>query len=47
MEREASGELEGPTSINERLDEPISSASAQLVLPVLDQVTPGQFRRVS
>jgi hypothetical protein len=47
MERDASGELEGQSSINELLDEPVGSAPVQLVLPILIQVKPGHFRRVS
>ncbi|MCX2748745.1 hypothetical protein OOZ51_13115 [Arthrobacter sp. MI7-26] len=34
MERDASGELEGQSSINELLDEAVGSTHAQLVLPI-------------
>lgn len=47
MERDASGELKGQTSINELLDEPVGSVPAQLALPILVQVKPGHFRRLS
>jgi hypothetical protein len=47
MERDKSGELEGQTSINELLDEPIGAASIQLALPILVQIRPGEFRRLS
>lgn len=43
VEREPSGELKGQTSINGLLD----AAPVQLALPMLVQVKPGQFRRVS
>jgi len=47
MERDASGELEGQSSINELLDEPVGSDPVQLVLPILVQVKSGHCRRVS
>ncbi|MEZ2390700.1 hypothetical protein AB6813_14375 [bacterium RCC_150] len=47
MERDALGELEGQSSINELLDEPVGSVPVQLVLPILVQVKPGHFRRMS
>ncbi|MFP3460074.1 hypothetical protein R5O87_04395 [Arthrobacter globiformis] len=47
MERDASGELKGQASINELLEEPVGAAPVQLVLPILVQVKPGLFRRVS
>ena len=47
MERDASGELKGQTSINDVLDEPVGAAPVQLALPILVQVKPGQFRRLS
>lgn len=47
MERNKSEELEGQTSINELLDQPIGDSPAQLALPILVQIRPGQFRRLS
>jgi hypothetical protein len=47
VERNKSGELEGQTSINELLDEPIGDSPTQLALPILVQIQPGQFRRLS
>jgi hypothetical protein len=47
MARETSGELEGQTSVNELLDEPIGDTPVQLVLPILIQVKPGQFLQLS
>ena len=47
MERTKSGELEGQTSVNELLDEPIGDSHVQLALPILVQVKAGQFRRLS
>ncbi len=47
MDRGSSGELKGQTSINDLLDEPVGAAPVQLVLPILVQVKPGQFRRLS
>ncbi|WP_258805888.1 hypothetical protein [Pseudarthrobacter sp. NS4] len=46
MERDKSGELEGQTSVNELLDEPIGAAPIQLTLPILVQIRPGEFRRL-
>ena len=40
-------ELEGQTSINELLDEPIGATHIQLVLPIHVQLPAGEFRRVS
>lgn len=40
-------ELEGQTSINELLEEPIGATPIQLVLPILVQLPSGEFRRVS
>ena len=40
-------ELEGQTSINELLDEPIGATHIQLVLPIHVQLQSGEFRRVS
>ncbi|MET3719144.1 MULTISPECIES: hypothetical protein [unclassified Arthrobacter] len=45
--REQSSELEGQTSINELLDEPIGDSHIQLALPFHVQLRPGEFRRVS
>jgi hypothetical protein len=47
MDREQAGELEGQTSINELLDEPIGVAHLQLVLPIYVELGPGEFRRLS
>jgi hypothetical protein len=47
MDRDRSGELKGQTSINDLLDEPVGAAPVQLALPIVVQVKPGQFRRLS
>lgn len=47
MERDANGELKGQTSINELLDEPLGAVPHQLPLPIMVQVKPGHYRRVS
>jgi hypothetical protein len=47
MDRDQAGELEGQTSINELLDEPIGASHIQLVLPIHVQLRSGEFRRVS
>jgi hypothetical protein len=47
MERDGSGELKGQASINELLEEPVGDVPVQLALPLLVQVRPGHFRRVS
>jgi hypothetical protein len=47
MDRDRSGELKGQTSINDLLDEPVGAAPVQLALPIVVQVKPGQFRRMS
>lgn len=47
MDRDRSGELKGQTSINDLLDEPVGAAPVQLALPIVVQVRPGQFRRLS
>jgi hypothetical protein len=47
MDRDRSGELKGQTSINDLLEEPVGAAPVQLALPILVQVNPGQFRRLS
>jgi hypothetical protein len=46
-DRDRSGELKGQTSINDLLDEPVGAAPVQLALPIVVQVKPGQFRRLS
>lgn len=40
-------ELEGQTSINELLEDPIGDTHIQLALPFHVQLRPGEFRRVS
>ncbi|MFF1252707.1 hypothetical protein ACFVYC_09460 [Pseudarthrobacter sp. NPDC058329] len=47
MERDKSGELEGQTSVNDLLDEPIGATPIQMALPILVQIRPGEFRRLS
>jgi hypothetical protein len=47
MERDEAGELEGQTSINELLEEPVGAAHLQMVLPIYVQLGPGEFRRLS
>ncbi|WP_457962572.1 hypothetical protein M1E17_13605 [Arthrobacter sp. D1-29] len=47
MEREASGELEGQSSINELLSEPVGVTHFQMVLPLHVQLPSGEFRRLS
>lgn len=47
MDRDQAGELEGQTSINELLDEPVGVAHLQLVLPIYVELKPGVFRRLS
>lgn len=47
MERDKPGELEGQTSVNELLDDPIGATPIQMALPILVQVRPGEFRRLS
>ena len=47
MERNTAGELEGQTSVNDLLDEPIGDSPIQLALPILIQIRPGEFRRLS
>jgi hypothetical protein len=46
MDRDQNCELEGQTSINELLGEPIGVDHLQLVLPIYVQLRPGQFRRL-
>jgi hypothetical protein len=43
VERNKSGELEGQSSINELLDEPIGDSPTQLALPILVQIQPVNF----
>ena len=47
MERDKSGELEGQTSVNDLLDEPIGATPIQMALPILVQIRPGEFRRLT
>jgi hypothetical protein len=47
MGKDRCSELEGQTSINELLDEPIGDIHIQLVLPFHVQLPSGEFRRVS
>ncbi|WP_190273575.1 hypothetical protein [Crystallibacter crystallopoietes] len=47
MEREQTRELEGQTSINELLDDPVGVAHIQLALPIYVQLKPGDFRLLS
>lgn len=47
MATERNSELEGQSSINELLDQPIGDKPMQLPLPFLVQVRPGEFRRAS
>lgn len=41
------GQLEGQTSINDLLDEPVGAVPLQLVLPIHIQLPTGQIRRVT
>jgi hypothetical protein len=47
MNRDKTGELEGQTSVNELLDDPVGVTHIQMVLPIHVQLRPGQFRRLS
>jgi hypothetical protein len=47
MDRDQAGELEGQTSINDLLGEPIGASHIQLVLPIHVQLQSGEFRRLS
>ena len=47
MDRDQTCELEGQTSINELLGEPVGVAPIQMVLPIYVQLGPGEFRRLS
>jgi hypothetical protein len=40
-------ELEGQSSINDLLDEPVGATPIQMVLPIHLQLTSGAIRRVS
>jgi hypothetical protein len=47
METDEADELEGQTSINELLDEPVGRTHLQMVLPIYVNLGPGDFRRLS
>ena len=47
MDKEHTGELEGQTSINELLDEPVGTNPIQMVLPLHIQLSSGEIRRLS
>jgi hypothetical protein len=47
MERNGAGELEGQSSIDELLVEPVGDSPVQLSLPLLVQLEPGLYRRLS
>ncbi len=47
MGSKRNGELEGQSSINELLDQPIGEKPIQLPLPFHLQVRPGEYRRAS
>jgi hypothetical protein len=47
MEGDRIGELEGQTSINELLGEPVGVTPIQMVLPIHLRLRPGEFRRLS
>ena len=47
MDRDQTGELEGQTSIDELLEDPVGAAHIQMVLPIYVQLRPGEFRRLS
>ena len=40
-------ELEGQTTINELLDEPVGVSHIQMTLPIYVQLGAGEFRRLS
>ncbi|WP_247040146.1 hypothetical protein [Arthrobacter rhizosphaerae] len=46
MDKEPTGELEGQTSINELLDEPVGLTHIQLALPLHVQFSAGKFVRL-
>jgi hypothetical protein len=47
METDEARELEGQTSINELLDEPVGLIPVQMALPIYVKVGPRDFRRLS
>lgn len=47
MDRDQACELEGQTSINELLGEPVCVTHIQMVLPIYVELRPGEFRRLS
>ena len=46
MDKEQTGELEGQTSINELLDEPVGLTHIQMALPLHIQFPAGKFVRL-
>ncbi|WP_345147763.1 hypothetical protein [Arthrobacter ginkgonis] len=47
MEMDGARELEGQTSINELLDDPVGLTYIQMVLPIYVKFGSGDFRRLS
>jgi hypothetical protein len=47
MDRDQTWELEGQTSINELLDEPVGVIHIQMALPIYVQLKPEGFHRLS
>jgi hypothetical protein len=47
MDMEQACELEGQTSIDELLDEPVGVDHIQMALPIYVQLGPGEYRRLS
>jgi len=47
MDKDQTCELEGQTSIDDLLEEPVGLAHIQMVLPIYVQLGPGEFRRLS
>lgn len=47
MDRGQTCELEGQTSINELLDDPVGTTHIQMVLPIYLELRPGEFRHLS
>ncbi|WP_172627389.1 hypothetical protein [Zafaria cholistanensis] len=47
MDADKAGELEGQTSINDLLDDPVGIIPIQMALPIHVKVGPGHFRRLS
>ena len=47
MDTDEARELEGQTSINELLDDPVGLTRIQMVLPIYVKFGPGDFRRLS